>query len=665
MPNNYCISIRLLTLLTTRTETIASRFDPYYLEASVATPLSQLAAWLVDFKPGLVGFSVNIWNRNESFELAREIRQLSPGTTLLAGGQEMTNSVTDYLSRIPSLDYVIDGEGEIPWCQFLSAFNSETGHLTDPQTVSGLWFRHRGRSQFTRPAEYHNSLDGIPSPILAGLVSWQPTLNLGIMIEGSRGCPFRCSFCFEGAKNGRVRTASLERIIDEINFMAIRGATYFHLLDPILGNGDLSRIRVIAEAFRRLRAKNDRMQISLEMHPDELRPELAEYLADFSMIDVGLQSINPETNRTIHRRFDAEKFTSQVHCLNEAKADFNIYLIAGLPHETLASCLRGIFFAIQQNPTRLFINELCLLNGTELRWEAAKYGYEFDENPPYIVQASRWMSKRDFRIIQTCSKIISLYYNYSANSRNIKAPWLRRGLPPVKDWQRVPLPGQCVLNCPGCASPSGDSRLEPMASKAMLDKAEGQNINLLAPYPLNLAQLASYGYQFTLAGAARLKLTTPPQSLLDPQLPKLLRKWGIWYFETFYRIPETIDALKNLSPEELLMDKCSFRPIIEIHLRPKSEATFSYQEQVEQLIRPASHVLIIPEDRADDLSTEMAASIFDQAIWSDCWVKLPISLLRSALGNGPDLEEIVRYMDLLNLVSYESEQLPCFRPAKE
>jgi radical SAM superfamily enzyme YgiQ (UPF0313 family) len=665
IPGYYCLATRLLALITARTEALAQRFEPYYIDGNVNTSPKELAAWVKALQPDLIGFSVNIWNRNPTFEIAREIKQLIPNTTLIAGGQEVTHSVIDYLGQINELDYIIDGEGEIPWSHFLTAWNLQTRTLTNPEQVPGLWYRQGGQSLFSGPGGHIASLDELPSPILEGLVPWDPGFKLGIMIEGARGCPFRCSFCFEGAKKGKVRLASLNRIIQEIEFMANRGANYFHLLDPILGNGDPARIGAITQTFHRLREKDERIRVSLEMHPDELRPELVECLADFFIIDVGLQTINPEANRAIHRRFDAQKFTQNINLLKKARANFNIYLIAGLPYETLASCLQGILFVIGQKPTHLFVNELCLLNGTELRWDAEKYGYEFDSNPPYIVRSSRWMSRRDLRILQTCSKFISLFFNYAYTGVISNAPWLHENQNQTQKWLKVPLPGPCVFQCPGCLA-KDDSGMATEGLKKLLDEAAGQNVEFLTPYPLNVTKLSSLVAQFSLAGAARLKLTTPPENLIDRDLLRRLIKWGIWYFQTFFQGPNTIQALENLNQEFQLRKERTFRPIMEVRLRPESQGFGTYQEQAQQVIRPSRLVITLPEGREEDEALkEMAGIIFEKAIWSDCWVKMPSGLLGGAIGPRPDLEEIVNSLEKLELTSHESEEPPCFRKDKK
>src|ERR1043165_9221833 len=59
-----------------------------------AEKVPELAARIAGEKPDLVGFSCYMWNTMAFRDIAKKLRELSPGTKTLFGGPEMT---TDYL----------------------------------------------------------------------------------------------------------------------------------------------------------------------------------------------------------------------------------------------------------------------------------------------------------------------------------------------------------------------------------------------------------------------------------------------------------------------------------------------------------------------------------------------------------------------------------------
>jgi len=286
---------------------ISERFDIRFIEVDVDENLNDLSQTVCSLMPDIIGLTVNIWNRNPCFELAELLKKQLPETAIVVGGQEVTRSVIDYLTMVPQIDYIIDGEGEIPFMQFLGNWVPSTKKLQNPENVSGLHYRDNDKIKHTGPAQLIKSLDDIPSPITSGLVPVSEKQELGVLLEGSRCCPFRCSFCFEGAKKDRVRTASVKKLIKEIKYMKRLGATYFHIMDPILCHNRPEHLKVLTDFIKSLSNENVKIDFSVEAYAESITEEVAKNLAACSIIDIGLQTINPPTLKAIHRRYSGTK----------------------------------------------------------------------------------------------------------------------------------------------------------------------------------------------------------------------------------------------------------------------------------------------------------------------------------------------------------------------
>ena len=218
-PGYYSLAIRNLAMVATQTAELRKRFQVFYVEWDRSDPPKPWLERIIAWRPHILCPSLNIWNRDRVISFCSAMKQALPDTVVLTGGQEVTNSVVDYLKQVPAFDYIIDGEGEIPVQQFLAAWDPDAGRLADHYAVSGLRFRNNGSVDFTGPADIVATLDDIPSPNLAGIVPIQEKRTLGVLIEGSRSCPFRCSYCFEGAKTEKVRSASFAKLEKEIEYM--------------------------------------------------------------------------------------------------------------------------------------------------------------------------------------------------------------------------------------------------------------------------------------------------------------------------------------------------------------------------------------------------------------------------------------------------------------
>ena len=674
VPGYYSLPVRILSLVANQSETLRDRFDTRYVELERGDELNRFAEIVGEWHPEIIGFSVNIWNRDACVEVSKKTKELLPDVQVLAGGQEMTNSVIDYLAEVPEFDYIIDGEGEIPFRQFLENWDSFSHSPRNPSSVSGLRYRVNGETRFSGPAQVVTSLEEVPSPILSGLVPTHQRNLLGVMLEGSRGCPFRCSFCFEGGKKVKVRTASIERLKREAEHMASLGATYFHVMDPILCNSEFERLRGVTNVFERLRASNPGTVISVEVYAHQITEQIAECLRTFSIIDVGLQTTNEDTAKAIHRRFLPKKFRHGIELLRRANATFNLYLICGLPNETLTSYLRGVRFVRDERPTRVFFNELCLLNGTELRKRAEEFGYNFDSRPPYQVKASAWMSQSILKTAQVLSKEVERRYNLSARAVYSTAPWLPKETVKEEGRLSVHLDAGCSVKYPGCAAGSSVSK-KGNDFEDVLNKAADMDIELIAADGLEKGPILRLVGQLQLAGAARIKLITPPRTFRDLDLVEKLVHRGVWHFKTF--LPDfgseigiardehacMMNDLESLNRPFPLRGYAVIRPHLEIVLPAHSITPRDYRETIELASRPHVTVITVPKD-VQELGEEWVdelAEAFDKGIVSNHWIKLPRAVAKRAFESVDGCDEILEHLEVLDLISHEPKLPPWFK----
>lgn len=674
MPGYYSLPVRILSLLPLQFDHIKTKFDVRYIEIKNNEDTSGLVECVLSWQPEIVGFSMNIWNRNMCKKLADDIKKASPQTTIICGGQEVTNSVIDYLSMITSFDYIVDGEGEIPFRQFLEVWEPAKG-LKDPTRVSGLRYREHGQTRFTGPGEIVTSLDHVPSPILAGLVPAHQQNLLGVMLEGSRGCPFRCSFCFEGGKNCKVRTASIERIAKEAKCMAARGARYYHILDPILCNSNIERLRKLSSVFDELRKQNPETVISVEAYAHHVTDEVAKYLQSFPIIDLGLQTTNPKTTRAIHRPYMLEKFRLGVAKLKNTTSTVNLYLICGLPYETAESFLDGVRFVLNEKPTRVFFNELLLLNGTELRIRAKEYGYQFNSDPPYQVHQSNWMSRREMSIVGLVSKLVEKHYNLSFRSFYVNAPWLSHNVPLSSKKKTLFLSSPCSLNCKNCSIEDSTSKIQWKESIQRLMTSNLTELDVICGANIPGDRIMRAVALLQLTGTNRLRIVSALQLFVNKELLEKLANLGFWHVKTFVRpcvgrdktrnslIDEDLFAgLQNLRHLFKLTGYASFRPFSEVVVYPENLTASEYLELICSVGKYQPSVITVPDScRSNDEWISTLTEAFNIGLSSGYWVKMTKRIARQALGKVGEKNTVMEHLDALGFISHQGPQPPCHR----
>jgi len=156
----------------------------------------------------MIGFSTYLWNKNIVCETCRLIKEKFPHIKIFAGGAEATALPLKLLDSAP-FDFVIKGEGEIVLTEVMTRLLS--GETLE--NIPGVFLKgakiNPGKDQ--QPVM---DLNVLPSPYLSGTMD--PCRYTGLWWELSRGCPFKCGFCFESRGVAGVRQYSLERIQKEL-----------------------------------------------------------------------------------------------------------------------------------------------------------------------------------------------------------------------------------------------------------------------------------------------------------------------------------------------------------------------------------------------------------------------------------------------------------------
>lgn len=113
----------------------------------------------------------------------------------------------------------------------------------------------------------------------------------------------------------------------------------------------------------------DDAEITAELNPDDVTPELAHLLLNLGVnrVSLGLQSLHDETLRLLNRRHNASCAREAVHILyNEGFGNISVDLIYGLPGQTLEDFRADIKEALMHPVTHMSAYALSVEAGTEM-----------------------------------------------------------------------------------------------------------------------------------------------------------------------------------------------------------------------------------------------------------------------------------------------------------
>jgi anaerobic magnesium-protoporphyrin IX monomethyl ester cyclase len=197
------------------------------------------------FDPDIVatsGFSTcNVYVAARTLETAKKLK---PETLTVAGGQHFSSTAQESLEAYPEIDVVVRGEGE----ETLAELTKAVGNNMSFSGIAGISFRNRNNIRHNPPRLLFEDLDCLPFPGYHFVKDYVHLYHFTMMagskarygiVEASRGCPHRCTFCSQWKHwQGSYRHKSVKRIADEIEFLHKNyGSKLLWLTDDNFGFG--------------------------------------------------------------------------------------------------------------------------------------------------------------------------------------------------------------------------------------------------------------------------------------------------------------------------------------------------------------------------------------------------------------------------------------------
>jgi anaerobic magnesium-protoporphyrin IX monomethyl ester cyclase len=195
-------------------------------------PQKALLKILEEFRPSVAGFSAMSFQYKQALDLIKVARRQYPEIKIILGGYHATADGENILSGEDSeyVDFIIDGEGELPFNALLKAINDGQ----DFGQVPGIWFRRNGRPTKTSREKLLLPED-IRIPKRDARIFQKGFHILGQpadVIETSRGCVYDCNFCSIRSMYGRsFRKFSVERILTDLEDARRSGAKSIFITD--------------------------------------------------------------------------------------------------------------------------------------------------------------------------------------------------------------------------------------------------------------------------------------------------------------------------------------------------------------------------------------------------------------------------------------------------
>lgn len=202
-------------------------------------PLDRVKETIQNAHPDIVGIPAYTQEFFDAAYTAELVKAICPNALTILGGPHASAIPEQSLKEGPSLDIAVIGEGEIT--------TSEIASGKPLAEIKGLAWRSGGVAARNEAREPFADLDSLPFPawqlydlrkyggseLFTG--SRKKGASIELPVEGARGCPFDCYFCYK--LNGRhMAFKSAKRVIDDIERnVKTFGATRIHIVEGTFG----------------------------------------------------------------------------------------------------------------------------------------------------------------------------------------------------------------------------------------------------------------------------------------------------------------------------------------------------------------------------------------------------------------------------------------------
>lgn len=339
---------------------------PGYLKERIEIKISgaDIATRINEFNPEVVGLSSVSQNFGRAKEIARLCKQSN--IKVIIGKSHITAMPT---SLDENMDVGIIGEGEETFRELVILLLENKFTKEELYKIKGIVFHDKGTIIRTANRPLIADLDVLPFPDREALGVKRGD---NFYMFSSRGCPYRCVFCFSSRFWDKVRFHSAQYVVNEIKYLVNEyGAIRITFCDDLF-IADVNRLRKIVELIKREKFYK-KIKFTVSVRANLISEEAARLLKEMG-VDIVTMGLESGCARMLDflkgQSANIEHNVNAINLLKKNNLQVSASFIIGSPDETREEILETLNF-IKNSRLDLFeINVLMPLPGTPI-WDYA------------------------------------------------------------------------------------------------------------------------------------------------------------------------------------------------------------------------------------------------------------------------------------------------------
>ncbi|MBN1551683.1 B12-binding domain-containing radical SAM protein [bacterium] len=321
----------------------------------------EIQSVLREYKPHILGLSVLTPETGSALKITRLVKELLPETTVVWGGVHPSFTADQTISY-PGVDYIVIGEGEETFKEFVSVWPEKSIMASIPGVISK---NTQDRNIFCK-TQLIRDLDSIPFPARDHTMfphRFSP-VALGSLMH-SRGCPWRCGFCSSRQFwQERVRFRKPEYVTEEIKkIIADYGIRIFTFWDDAF-TADRFMTEQLCECILKIKTKIAwRTATRIDLLDDSMLKLMKR--AGCVQLELGIETGSPRMLDIIRKDINLDDASKAIDRVHKHGMACGVFFMAGFPDETREDLLETFNFMQKIKPAEIVLNIFDPMPGSE------------------------------------------------------------------------------------------------------------------------------------------------------------------------------------------------------------------------------------------------------------------------------------------------------------
>lgn len=325
-----------------------------------------------------IAFGVYVWCEDVVKSILTFLRANNFEGRIILGGPQISYSEAGLEQIYPEADIFVRGYGEFAIAEL----------MTNPNKINHTGVHYAGESD--KVEQTIVDLDLCPSPWLEGIIKLenQPFIRW----ETQRGCQFKCSFCQHKEAGSRLpkHMFQFNRIEQEIDLFCRKKVEDIAILDPIFNSG-----KQAIKILKRFYENEYDGRLSIQCRAEMITDEFIQYASKLNVrLEFGLQTIHENEGIAINRRNNFKMVQRNLAKVKQARINFEVSVIYGLPEQTLESFRNTIDWCLSMKIPVIKAFPLMLLRGTEIEKQKHLWGLiESNDTMPVVIESNTFTNR--------------------------------------------------------------------------------------------------------------------------------------------------------------------------------------------------------------------------------------------------------------------------------